>query len=178
MQMKADKKRVDILLDDRDLNEILSGRSVLIPEISVNDPRPIVVSRWLNPELKVLNRSNDMRAIEILTGVNPLDAVKNKGVNVPVNAPKPVEINSRPFALEDKDDGTSKLGQTIPFSEARKETSPRFPRSGPSQFGRNFNVKGGREDKGVPGGSKENRQGTDDTEEGMAREDNKRSQSE
>jgi hypothetical protein len=179
MQLKTDKKRVEVLLDDRDLNEILSGRSVMIPELGANDQRPLVVSRWLNPELKIINRANDLKALEILTGKNPVDMAKGNAFSTvsPLNAPKPVEINSRPFALEDKEDGTSKLGQTVPFSEARKETSARFPRSGPSQFGRNFNVKGGREDKGIPGGSKENRQEADNSSPGLAGEDNERGES-
>jgi hypothetical protein len=177
MQLKTDKKRVEVLLDDRDLNEILSGRSVMIPELGANDQRPLVVSRWLNPELKVINRANDLKALEILTGKNPVEMARGTSGafsnTAPLNAPKPVEINSRPFALEDKEDGTKKLGQTIPFSETRKETSARFPRSGPSQFGRNFNVERRRKDESIPGGSEEDRQETNYPSSGVAGEDNK-----
>lgn len=175
MQLKTDKKRVEILLDDRDLNEILSGRSVMLPELGINDQRPLIVSRWLNPELKVVNRTNDLKAIEILTGQNPLDVAKGKAFSTvaPLNAPKPVEVNSRPFALEDKDDAITKPGQATPFSDAREKIGPKIPRSGPSQFGRNFNVERRRKDEDIPGGSKEDRQDTNYPSSGVAGEDNK-----
>jgi hypothetical protein len=117
MKLNSGKKQVEVLLDDHDLNELLNNRQVRLMEIGVNDSRPMVISRWVNPELKVLNRNQDLRAIEMLTGQNPMEALRENRVKEP---PKPM---MEPFSIERKENALKKSNETIPFSDSREKPS-------------------------------------------------------
>lgn len=159
MKLSSDSKFVEILLDDKDMHDLLNGQTIGMGEIGVNDQRPITIKRHVAPIVKMSsNRERDQKGMAILTGETPFAKLKREHPEKPV--PKLEMPEAKPFGIRRADDAIENQGQIEAKPESREKARPFVPREKPSRFRLQDDVQGGHEEQDIPDGSQTHRQET------------------
>lgn len=143
MKLKLSKLRVEIEIDDLDMNNLMNGQEVVMQELGANDHRSLSIRRWKNPLLRMsADKKREIAALELLTG----EQIMPREEQAPsFNTPE-----VKPFTVRGEADATEEFGQAGPKQETREAFGNKVRGSFETGQWESGDVQGGRKVQGTP----------------------------